>query len=167
MLTRTDGQNPEYQTQHGVRLTEPYAHGALWITLLEKAYAIFKNKTYAQLTSGESGPVFRELYNVSGTKGRIDRGSFRNRDKPWVASTKGEQRQRELSGKTSGLFPRVFHGEQRKVDDWASRIGVSKIDQESIDSIETELLRRGINIELVNDVIQYLVEEGWRIFIKN
>ena len=46
---------------------DSYGRGSLWIKILEKAYAIFRNATYKEIEDGEVGKVWKHLANVGST----------------------------------------------------------------------------------------------------
>ena len=46
---------------------DSYSRGSLWIKILEKAYATFKNISYKEIEDGEVGKVWKHLANVDST----------------------------------------------------------------------------------------------------
>lgn len=146
-----------YQLGSGGRLTQPYAQGALWMTLLEKAYAAFRGVSYEGLQAGTAVDVWGHMLGARTSSEAVFGDS--SGTLPWLVETRKERRDQEL-GRKQALIAEIFGNDEDKVSRWTAFIKKSaSIRDDSIEGARQSLTARGAPGDLMDAVIGYLARD--------
>ncbi|MEM7534711.1 MAG: C2 family cysteine protease [Chloroflexota bacterium] len=147
---------------------EPYAHGALWMMLLEKAYAVFKGSSYANLEGGTPDDVYKDLLNIDVNSSTVNLHVMVSADEsklPWLTVHKPDDSSKDARAKVEyktevakkrKLAKDIFgENEQAKVDRWMDFIKGRIISVNNLDALYQYLNRHENIRDLIPKVMRH------------